>query len=61
MHGLVCLDKDFKVLRKAIIWSDGRTKEIGNKLRKMVKENGLEENLLNYPGNFTISKLKWVQ
>ena len=30
MHGLVCVDKQMKVLRNAIIWCDSRAVETGN-------------------------------
>ncbi len=60
MHGLVCVDKNHKVLRPAIIWCDSRAVEIGS---KAFRENGEKlclGHLLNSPGNFTASKLKWV-
>jgi xylulokinase len=61
MHGLVCVDKDQKVLRPSIIWCDSRAVEIG---AKAFKENGEDKclsHLLNSPGNFTATKLKWVK
>ncbi|HEX2394548.1 MAG TPA: FGGY family carbohydrate kinase [Bacteroidales bacterium] len=61
MHGLVCIGKDLKPLRPSIIWCDSRAVEIGD---KAFLENGADkclDHLLNSPGNFTASKLKWVQ
>ena len=61
MHGLVCIDKDLRPLRDAIIWCDSRAVEIGNKAFKEIGEEYCLKHLLNSPGNFTASKLKWVQ
>jgi len=61
MHGLVCVDKNQKVLRPSIIWCDSRAVEIGS---KAFQDNGEEKclgHLLNSPGNFTASKLRWVK
>jgi len=61
MHGLVLVDENRNVLRPAIIWCDGRAVEIGrNAFRKLGPEHCLHQ-LLNSPGNFTASKLKWVK
>jgi len=61
MHGLVLVDKDHKVLRPSIIWCDSRAASIGEKaFNEIGKENCLAS-LLNSPGNFTASKLKWVK
>ncbi len=60
MHGLVLVDKDNHVVRPAIIWSDSRGVEIGNKAFNDIGKKKCLEHLLNSPGNFTISKLKWV-
>ena len=60
MHGLVLLDKDQHVARPAIIWSDSRAVEIGNKAFTDLGEKECLSHLLNSPGNFTMSKLKWV-
>lgn len=61
MHGLVCLSKKGAVLRPAIIWCDSRAVAIGeNAFNRMNREQCLEC-MLNSPGNFTASKLKWVQ
>lgn len=61
MHGLVVVDKDQNVLRPSIIWCDSRATEIGEKALKEIGEDKCLENLLNSPGNFTASKLKWVK
>ncbi len=61
MHGLVLVDKNQKVLRDAIIWCDSRAVEIGQKAMKAIGEKKCLSHLLNSPGNFTASKLKWVQ
>ena len=47
MHGLVCLDKDLKPLRDAIIWCDSRGVPYGEHAP--------------LPGNFTAAKLAWVK
>jgi len=61
MHGLTLVDKNFQVLRPAIIWCDSRAVEIGNKALKDIGEEKCLSHLLNSPGNFTASKLKWVK
>ena len=61
MHGLVLVDKNHEVLRPAIIWCDSRAVEIGNKAFKNIGEERCLAHHLNSPGNFTASKLKWVQ
>ncbi|RKD86014.1 xylulokinase [Mangrovibacterium diazotrophicum] len=61
MHGLVVVDKDQNVLRPSIIWCDSRAAAIGDKAMKEIGEQKCLESLLNSPGNFTASKLKWVK
>lgn len=61
MHGLVCIDKNKEVLRNAIIWCDSRAVEIGEKAYQTLGEAYCNEHLLNSPGNFTASKLKWIK
>jgi xylulokinase len=61
MHGLVIVDKKQEVLRPAIIWCDSRAVEIGKKALKGIGEKKALTHLLNSPGNFTASKLKWVE
>ena len=60
MHGLVLTDAVGAVLRPAIIWCDSRAVETGD---RAFAELGREETLrrlLNSPGNFTASKMRWV-
>ena len=61
MHGMVVVDKNQQVLRPSIIWCDSRAVAIGNETFKGVGEDKCVSNLLNSPGNFTLSKLKWVK
>lgn len=61
MHGLVLVDKNQTVLRPSIIWCDSRAVEIGNTAFKEIGEERCLRHLLNSPGNFTASKLKWVK
>ncbi len=61
MHGLVCLDKEGNVLRPAIIWCDSRAVAFGNQAEKKLGNKYVQHHLLNGPGNFTASKLKWVK
>ena len=61
MHGLVIVDKNGDPLRNSIIWCDSRAVEIGEKALEQIGSKKCSENLLNSPGNFTASKLKWVK
>jgi xylulokinase len=61
MHGLVAVDKQGQVLRPAIIWCDSRAVEIGRDAAQGIGSDKCLKNLLNLPGNFTASKLKWVK
>ncbi|WP_024994821.1 xylulokinase [Phocaeicola paurosaccharolyticus] len=61
MHGLVCVDKDKKVLRPAIIWCDSRAVPYGQNAFQTIGEDVCLNHLLNSPGNFTASKLAWVK
>src|SRR5690554_826659 len=60
MHGLVLVDKDLRVLRPAIIWCDSRAVQIGDEAFQALGTENCLQRLLNSPGNFTASKLKWV-
>ena len=60
MHGLVAVDKNLEVLRPAIIWCDSRAVQIGRQAAQDIGEEKCLKRLLNLPGNFTASKLKWV-
>ena len=61
MHGLVCLDREGKVIRDSIIWCDSRAVGIGEKALQELGQEHCLENFLNSPGNFTASKLAWVK
>lgn len=61
MHGLVCVDKNKKVLRPAIIWCDSRAVNIGEEAAEKIGKEKCLYRFLNFPGNFTASKLKWVK
>ncbi len=61
MHGLVCVDKNKNVIRPSIIWCDSRAVDIGNKAFEEIGGDKCLSHLLNSPGNFTASKLKWVK
>ena len=61
MHGLVAVDSNQKVLRPAIIWCDSRAAGIGAKALQEIGTEHCLSHLLNSPGNFTASKLKWVK
>lgn len=61
MHGLVVVDKDKQVLRPAIIWCDSRATEIGNRAFNDLGAETCLPHLLNSPGNFTASKLRWIR
>ena len=61
MHGLVMVDRQQQVLRNRIIWCDSRAIDIGERaLESLGKEHTLRQHL-NFPGNFTASKLAWVK
>ena len=61
MHGLVCVDKDGKVLRPSIIWCDSRAVPYGRKAFEEIGGEKCLDRLLNSPGNFTAAKLAWVK
>ena len=60
MHGLVVVDDNGNSLRPSIIWCDGRAVSIGDEAFIGIGKKWCTENLLNSPGNFTASKLRWV-
>ncbi|MDR1755124.1 MAG: xylulokinase [Eubacterium sp.] len=62
MHGLVMLDDEGKVLRRSIIWCDGRTTEECEEITEIIGR----ENLIKISANpalpgFTASKIIWVR
>ena len=61
MHGLVMVDKQREVLRPSIIWCDSRAAGIGDLAFNEIGNEKCLRHLLNSPGNFTASKLKWVK
>jgi len=61
MHGLVVVDKNKQVLRPSIIWCDSRAVPVGQRAAKDLGAKKCLKRLLNLPGNFTASKLKWVK
>ena len=61
MHGLVIVDKDYRVLRPSIIWCDSRAVEYGERALKALGRDFCLSHLLNSPGNFTAAKLAWVK
>ena len=61
MHGLVLVDRDGHPLRPSIIWCDSRATEIGRKAFSEIGESVCLKEMLNSPGNFTASKLRWVK
>lgn len=61
MHGLVLVDKNQEVIRPSIIWCDSRAVETGDHAFEALGAAYCTGSLLNSPGNFTASKLRWVQ
>lgn len=61
MHGLVCVDRNGKALRDAIIWCDSRAVPYGERAFNDLGPDFCLRNLLNSPGNFTAAKLAWVK
>lgn len=61
MHGLVIVDENQNVLRPSIIWCDSRAVDIGKEAFQSIGQERCLSRLLNSPGNFTASKLKWVK
>ena len=61
MHGLVIVDEKQQLLRPSIIWCDSRAVKIGQKAFEELGQEYCLQHLLNSPGNFTASKLRWVK
>ncbi|MGE4489360.1 MAG: xylulokinase [Kiritimatiellales bacterium] len=61
MHGLVCVDKNQRVLSPAIIWCDSRAVPYGQSAFEAIGPETCLSHLLNSPGNFTAAKLAWVK
>lgn len=62
MHGLVMLDKEDKVLRRAILWCDSRTGEECREIEERVgKKRLIEINANPALSGFTAPKILWVR
>jgi len=61
MHGLIAVDQNHQVLYNSIIWCDSRAIEIGAKALDYIGREQSLKTLLNFPGNFTASKLAWLK
>lgn len=61
MHGLVAVDKSHRVIRDSIIWCDSRGVPFGERAFNEIGAEKCLSHLLNSPGNFTASKLRWVK
>ena len=62
MHGLVTLDADDRVIRPAILWNDGRTKEETEYLNETLGKDKLSEYTANIAfAGFTAPKILWMQ
>ena len=62
MHGLVLLDDKDNVIRLAILWNDGRTKEETDYLNNVIGKDKLSEYTSNIAfTGFTAPKILWVR
>ncbi|MEO6758764.1 MAG: FGGY family carbohydrate kinase, partial [Saprospiraceae bacterium] len=61
MHGLVLVDAAGEVLRPSIIWCDSRAVGLGEQAFSALGDQYCLDHLLQSPGNFTASKLRWVR
>lgn len=61
MHGLIMLDEKNNLIHPSILWCDSRSSDIGKSALTNLGEGYCLNHLLNSPGNFTASKLKWIQ
>jgi len=61
MHGLVYLDQHGTPLGDSIIWCDSRAVATGEMLADKLGNEYCQSHLLNLPGNFTASKLRWIR
>ncbi len=60
MHGATLLDAQYRVLRPAILWNDGRSGDQCRELEQRVPDSRRITGNLMMPG-FTAPKLLWVQ
>jgi len=62
MHGLVILDENDDVIRPALLWNDGRTKEECDYLNEVVGKETLSKYTANISfTGFTAPKILWVK
>jgi xylulokinase len=61
MHGLVLVDENQQHIRHSIIWCDSRAVPYGEQAMYDLGAEKCLTQLLNSPGNFTLSKLAWVK
>ena len=62
MHGLVVLDENDEVIRRAILWNDGRTQEEVDFLNDTVGRDKLSEYTANIAfAGFTAPKILWMK
>lgn len=62
MHGLVILDKNDEVIRPALLWNDGRTKEECDYLNEVIGKETLSQYTANISfTGFTAPKILWVK
>ena len=62
MHGLVILDENDDVIRPAILWNDGRTKEECDYLNEVIGKETLSKYTANISfTGFTAPKILWVK
>lgn len=62
MHGLVILDNKDQVIRPAILWNDGRTKDENNYLNHEIGKETLSKYTANISfTGFTAPKILWVK
>ncbi len=62
MHGLVILDADDKVIRRAILWNDGRTEKETEYLNEEIGRDKLSRYTANIAfAGFTAPKILWLR
>ena len=62
MHGLVLLDREGRVLRRSILWCDGRTQEECDEITQTIgKERLIELSANPALTGFTAGKILWVR
>ena len=62
MHGLVALDAEDRVIRRAILWNDGRTQKETDYLNNVIGKDRLSEYTANIAfAGFTAPKILWMK